>query len=607
MWAAAAVATIAAAMASASLGHGDRVLERWKTAFAPAAAIAAHAPESIFQDDDHLIYADSATVAHTLDMLASLGVDRVRVTIEWKDIAPDPNSSNEPAGFDATDPADYTLATYGGSAGIWGPYDRVVQMAAARGIGVDFNLTAPAPAWAVQPAPVTSEFGTRPADHYDPSTTDFGQFVQAVGTRYSGTYVPPPPPPPPTPPSTNPFPITLPLPLTRKAATPAPSAGGTAIPRVDFWSIWNEPNQPGWLAPQWRTVGGQRVPDSPRLYRSLQRAAVAALYNTGHTLRSDTILVGETAPEGSVSGVEVGARERYYSNTGFYDAMSPLVFLRALYCVNTSYRRLTGTAASALGCPMHESAHGFVTRNPALFYAAGYAHHPYYFLFPPNYSSPDPDFVPLANLGRLERALNRIFASYGVNRRIPIYLTEYGYQTNPPDPYEVVSPARQAVYLNEADSMAWRAPRVRSVAQFLLYDAGPNSAYPPSSYEYWDTFQTGLMFGPGTSLSGRPKPAFTAYRLPIWIPDASVRRRATMMIWGMLRLAPRNAAQTALIRWRSRPGQRFRTFATVNVPVGAAGYFTTRVTPPGTGQIRIAWHSASGQTSASRIVGVTVR
>ena len=59
---------------------------------APAVAAAAHpshAPESIFQDDDHLIYADTATVTHVLNLLKGLGVDRIRVTIEWKDIAPD--------------------------------------------------------------------------------------------------------------------------------------------------------------------------------------------------------------------------------------------------------------------------------------------------------------------------------------------------------------------------------------------------------------------------------------------------------------------------------------------------------------------------------------
>jgi hypothetical protein len=334
---------------------------------------------------------------------------------------------------------------------------------------------------------------------------------------------------------------------------------------------------------------------------------VGGLDVTGHTLSSDTVLVGETAPEGDIVPVGTGSHVRYLSATGFYDAMPAMVFVRALYCVGAHYHPLRGTSASAVGCPTSGSARDFVNAHPGLFYATGFAHHPYFFLFPPNYSSPVPDYVPIANLGRLERGLGRIFATYGVHRKIPIYFTEYGYQTKPPDPYQVISTAKQAAYLNEADYMAWKDPRVRSVSQFLLYDAAPNSAYPPSSFNYWNTFQTGLVFGPGTSLSGRLKPAYYAYRLPIWIPHAKVGRGASMLVWGMLRMAPKFSSQTALIRFRPARGRRFRTIATVPVPASAAyGYFTTRVTPPGTGSIRIGWRSRSGTLFVSRVVGVAV-
>jgi hypothetical protein len=548
-----------------------------------------HAPQSIFQDDDHLLYADRATVARTLSSLKALGVDRIRVTIEWAYLAPDPTATTEPAGFDAADPADYPR-------GAWKPYDRVVKMARARGIGVDFNVTDPGPLWAMAPASVALPAGTTPTV-YDPAATAFGQFVQALGTRYSGTYVP----------------------VARKAAPGAPllpslapssriptaiPAASRPLPRVDFWSIWNEPNQPGWLAPQWRTVRGRQVPDSPRLYRALVDAAVRALEVTGHTASSDTILVGETAPEGDITAVKVAGRERYDSDTGSFDAMTPMVFVRALYCVSSSYRPLTGAAASALGCPTSGSARAFVSANPGLFYATGFAHHPYYFLFAPNVSSPVADFVPLANLARLERGLDRAFAAYGVKRKIPIYLTEYGYETNPPNPSANVSPAEQAAYLNEADYMAWRDPRVRSVTQFLLYDSGPNTAYPPTSYDYWgSTFQTGLIYGPGTPRDGTRKPAYAAYRLPMWIPATKVRRGSKMLIWGMLRLAPKDTAEQALIEWRPAGGRRYRTIATAEVPASAVyGYFTTRITPPGRGSIRIAWRSPTGETFTSRTV-----
>jgi hypothetical protein len=572
----------------------------------PASAHASHAPQSIFQDDDHLIYASSATVTSTLDTLASLGVQRIRVTIQWNDIAPDPTSTTEPAGFDATDPYDYTLTQYGGSTNVWVPYDRIVELAAAHGIGVDFNVTAPGPLWAMQPAPVTSQFGSRPANHYEPSATDFGQFVQALGTRYSGTYIPPAAPTTtPTPPPTLTLPLLPPAQTTTTTTTTAPAA--SAVPRVDYWSIWNEPDQPGWLAPQWTSFGNARVPESPQLYRGLVDAAVGALDVTGHTLTSDTILVGETAPEGDVSPVGKGKHLHYVNDTGFYDAMAPMVFVRALYCVGSNDRRLTGNAAAAIGCPTSGSASSFVTANPGLFYATGFAHHPYFFLFAPSYSSPVANFVPLADIGRLETGLNRIFSSYEVNRKIPIYFTEYGYQTKPPDPYQVISPAKQAVYLNEADYMSWKNSRVMSVSQFLLYDAGPDSTYPSSNYDYWDTFQTGLIYGPGTRRDGTVKPAYYAYRLPIWIPNANIKRGAKTLVWGLLRMAPHTSTQAALIQYKpnTRRG-RYRTLATVKVPASAGGYFTTEVKPPGAGSIRMVWRSASGSTYTSRVVAVTI-
>ncbi|HWF35379.1 MAG TPA: hypothetical protein VG295_08395 [Solirubrobacteraceae bacterium] len=528
----------------------------------------AHGPQSIFQDDDHLLYGDGPTVARTLDVLKGLGVNRIRLTIEWAYIAPGPTATTEPAGFDATKPAAYP-------SGAWSRYDRIVELARARGIGVDFNLTGPGPLWATKLTPASQQSGATPGD-YEPSADAFGKFVDAVGTRYSGSYIPP---------------------------------GATrALPRVDYWSIWNEPNQPGWLAPQWRSAGLRRVPAAPALYRQLVASSVRALTATGHTLSSDTILVGETAPEGSIKPVPGTSPQRYVSATGAEDAVTPMVFLRALYCVNARYRRLSGRAASAVGCPRNGSAGAFVSENPGLFHATGFAHHPYFFFFAPNVSSPVANYVPLANLGRLERGLDRIFATYGVERKIPIYLTEYGYQTNPPDPYQPVSPAQQATYLNEADYMAWRDPRVRTMAQFLLYDAGPVTSFPPSSRNYWSSFQTGLIYGPGTPLTGHGKPALAAYALPIWIPNPHPQAGSKLFIWGQLRLAPRSRDQHAQIQWRPAHRRGFATIATVTVPASAIyRYFAARLPPPGPGSIRIAWRSANGTVFTSRSVSTAGR
>src|SRR5581483_1453605 len=135
-------------------------------------------------------------------------------------------------------------------------------------------------------------------------------------------------------------------------AAPGAAPTGGPLPRVTEWSIWNEPNQPGWLAPQWRTVGGSSVVESARLYRSYVDAAFLALKITHHTTRTDTLLIGELAPAGTHS-------------PGRYAAMTPLQFLRAMYCVDGSYRPLRGAQASLLGCPAGGSTRTFVSRNPA--------------------------------------------------------------------------------------------------------------------------------------------------------------------------------------------------------------------------------------------------
>lgn len=518
-------------------------------ALAPAAAHAGQTQESIFEDENLLIYSNVRTVDRTLATLRSLGVERVRVIVNWAAIAPRPKSRTRPSNFDATNPDDYP-------AGVWYPYDRLDVLAARHGMSVYFDISAPGPLWAMASGSPT----TRAANHWEPSAAEFAEFVYALGARYDGKH-----------------------------------GGwlGNALPRVDYWSVWNEPNQPGWLAPQWRSVGGKQVPYSPVLYRQYVNAAFLALAYSGHISSGATFLIGELAPEG-------------FTSPGFYTAMTPMPFLRDLYCVGSNYQPLRGSAASDLGCPTSGSTTDFVNANLGLFYATGFAHHPYFFFHPPGYRTSDADFVPLANLSRLERGLDDIFRSYGVSHQLPIYITEYGYQTKPPDPYQSVTPAQQAAYLNQADYMAWRDSRVRSVAQFLLRDDKPDRHFRPSQFGYWDTFQTGLEYQ-----NGRAKPALQAYQMPVWVPSPRVSRGGSMLVWGQLRPAALELASSsrpterARVQWRGSHGG-WRTLATVSVTSQQA-YFTTRVRPPGSGQLRIAWSPSRHKQLTSRSVSVTIR
>jgi hypothetical protein len=512
----------------------------------PTAATPPAAPrgalESMLQDDRELIYSRGPTVARTLDELRSLGVDRVRLTILWAAIAPQPQSTARPAGFDAADPAAYPASA-------WAPYDRVLRLARARGIGVDFDLTAPGPRWAMgSGAPLATE-----ANHFNPSAAAFGEFARAVGTRYSGVYRPP--------------------------------GARAALPRVGYWSIWNEPNQPGWLAPQTVTVDGTPSIVAARLDRELIDAGFGALRGTGHG--GDTILIGELAPEGD-------------ERPGVSRPVAPLPFLRALYCVDRGDQPLTGSAARAAACPAGGSPVAFATAHPGLFAATGFAHHPYSFFLAPSTSMSDPNFAPLADLSRLEQALDQIFATYSVPRQMPIYLTEYGYETNPPNPYRGVRPSVQAAYLDEGAYLAWRDPRVRSLSQFLLRDSPPDRAYPRGSVRYWSTFQTGLEYA-----DGAPKPALDDYRVAIFVPVDTFAPGGAVSVWGMLRAAPNGTVQQARIQWRpsGRDGA-YRTLATVP-STDPSGTFTAQVQPRGTGVVRIAWTAPGGRVDYSRGAPVT--
>jgi hypothetical protein len=79
----------------------------------------------------------------------------------------------------------------------------------------------------------------------------------------------------------------------------------------------------------------------------------------------------------------------------------------------------------------------------------------------------------------------------------PLWLTEYAYQTNPPDRTFGVSWAKQAAYLKQAYAIARKNPRVQMLLWFLLKDE-----------PYLGGWQSGLM-----TASGRVKPAFNAFRL----------------------------------------------------------------------------------------------
>ena len=531
----------------------------------PAAAAGAPAPrESTFQDDSLLVYNTPAGVTRTLNTLHGLGVNRVRVSVFWSLVAPSAKSRARPS-FDAGDPNAYP-------AGSWDRYDRLVTFAAADGIAVNFNLTDPAPLWATGSPPRADIAAT-----FEPSAKEFGLFVKAVATRYSGSFVAPKP--------------------TLDAQHSGPAA---PLPRVDYWAIWNEPNQAGWLTPQLVPGRGRAVIEhSPTVYRGLVDAAWAALADSGHA--DDTILVGETAPKG-LTARNLPRCSAVRTASVCTGSLKPLHFIRQLYCLDDAYHPLAGSGAAARGCPVDAAGTArFAADHPGLFAATGWAHHPYELIFAPNHRPSDPDFVTIADLGRLSDALQRILAVYGEDRAggLPLYLTEFGYQSTPPSPIGV-SLSRQAAYLNQSEFIAYTNPHVRTLSQFLLHD---DSLRPGATalVRAGASFQTGLEFH-----GGKKKPAFAAYRLPVYLPSTRVQRRHRLRVWGFVRLQPYGSVQLVAVQLARRGQRAFRTIATVATD-GGRGYLDARVRIPAAGSLRLSWtRPGKHEVILSRVVGVSV-
>jgi hypothetical protein len=222
---------------------------------------------------------------------------------------------------------------------------------------------------------------------------------------------------------------------------------GRGLPRVDFWLAWNEPNNPVFLKPQFKRVSGRQVRWAARDYARICNAVVRGVHGAG--FRTQKVACGATAPGGN------------NNPTSSRPSISPVAFLRSI----KSY-----------------GAKGF----------DAYAHHPYH--ANPSESPATPpkgeNTITFGNIGVLIKELTRL---YGAKR---VWITEYGYQTNPPDKLFGVSWAKQAAYMKQAYALARKNPRIDMLLWFLLRD---------------DTARGGWQSGLITA-TGRKKPSFVQFQ-----------------------------------------------------------------------------------------------
>jgi hypothetical protein len=427
----------------------------------PTVASASKNQWSIFEDHPYLVRADQATREKTLDEITALGADTIRIEIKWSEIAPNPDSRNRPQ-FDATDPAAYPG---------FGPYDALVQSLAMRKLRILMTITGDAPRWATA--------GGR-GGNYKPNPAEYAKFVSAVGTRYSGVY--------------------------------------SGLPKVVFYTIWNEPNHINFIKP---------TSQAPVIYRKLVDAAIPALRAKG---ASDAkIFVGELKPTPR-------------------KGLGPATFIQQWLCLDKTWKPLRGAAARRLGCTKFKKVD-----------ADGFAHHPY---GPIEIVSKKRDIINLLAIRRLGKALDLAAKAKRLPPHLPIYDTEFGIQSNPPDIFVATSPARQAAIINEKEEFAYRYSRLKSHSQYQLYD-DPARPGPPA--QKWSGFQTGLKF-----TNGREKPAYEAYKFPLVVRKVG----KGVLIWGRVR--PGTGVRYAQL-------QKYVAAGFVNIGArlrtNTLGYFTLKQKP----------------------------
>jgi hypothetical protein len=481
-------------------------------ALAAPTAHASGTQESIFQDDDRLLHSTPEGADATLAELRDLGVDRIRLSVIWKDLAP------AHSGFDGADPSAYPAAGFDN-------LDHVLRVARRLNIAVLLNVRGGAPAWAMPDAP--RKLAGR--DGFRPSPAEYQKYTAMLGRRYDGTYN-------------------------------DENQGRTPLPRVTAWSVWNEPNWSGHLQPQSeRNPRNRRLRTvAPRHYRKLYRAAVDALRATGHG--DDTILIGETAPVGN-------------SKHGELSHLKPLEFLRELFCLDSRLRPFSARRAVVSGCD-------FDRKGPL--YATGYAHHPYSVVSPPAQPSADKDFATLADGDRLKTVLDAAAAAGRIPAGLPLWYTEFGYQTAPPDPFRGVTLDQQAQWLVDAEQLTSADPRIAALTQFLLADDEPRTSFAETDARRWATYQTGLEFQDGTA-----KPAYAAYRLPLRATPGATAEDP-VALWGMVRPGANGAEQRIRIEFRpaDQPDWRVLSERTVTDP---RGYWTDSEPGMGPGFYRFEW------------------
>ena len=230
-----------------------------------------------------------------------------------------------------------------------------------------------------------------------------------------------------------------------------PGADGRTLPPVKLWLAWNEPNNPIGLKQQFKRVGGRWVIQSAIDYAKICTAVYSGVHAT--LIKGEKVACGVTAPRGN-NDADVRAP----------DGLAARVHARAQEGGAAHVRRV---------------------RTPSVLRTQDRG---------PEDEAGRRGARPRSRSGNINVLIAELTRLWGPKR---LWITEYGYQTNPPDRAFGVSYKQQAAYMKEAYAMARKNPRIDMMLWFLLRDEPGLGGW-----------QSGLL-----TRTGAKKPSFNVFRL----------------------------------------------------------------------------------------------
>jgi hypothetical protein len=331
---------------------------------------------------------------------------------------------------------------------------------------------------------------------------------------------------------------------------PASASHGGA---VDFYSMWNEPNLEHYLYPQLRRSRGMLYDFAARRYRELWMAGWRSVAQFD-PLRRDRVLFGETA---AIS--------------------SPIDTLYGALCLDPNGKPFKGRVRRLQGCSKPRRLPiGGIGIHPYNSHAAGG-------VFTRSFTT---DSLPLPYLNRLHKVMDVAVARRRIPRNRGIYVTEFGFQSTPPERTFGLSLSGQAQALNESERLFFADPRIASTAQFELIDVPTKDRERADA----DVYTTGLRFKDGNF-----KPSWQAWRMPLVVTRIS---KDEVEIWGQAR--PADGVTTVAIDGEVPGGTMEQVASATTNP---AGYFRGFLKRKGAAQMgfRSLWRGPGGGRIESRV------